>query len=135
MVKRLKHVHKLYEDLGTLEAAGRVIGVTRERIRQLLVKGSHLGLFEYKPLEYPFVAKETLITDYRKHLSLGRVAKANGITSGSLGKLLNGIPCNSGCAISDGLFVLTEKEKISHGKCSSRHLRVANQSGRLFHHP
>jgi len=44
------------------------------------VKGSHLGLFEYKPFEYPFVAKETLIADYRKHLSLGRVAKANGIT-------------------------------------------------------
>lgn len=88
MVERLKHVHQLYEDLGTLEEAGRVIGVTRERVRQLLVKGSHLGLFEYKPFEYPFVAKETLIADYRRHLSLGRVAKANGITSGYLGKLL-----------------------------------------------
>jgi hypothetical protein len=88
MVERLKHVHQLYEDLGTLEAAGKAIGVTRERVRQLLVKGSQLGLFEYKPFEYPFVAKETLVADYRKHLSLRRVAKANGITSGYLGKLL-----------------------------------------------
>ena len=87
MVERLKHVYQLYEELGTLEAARRVIGVTRERIRQLLVKGSQFGLVEYKPFEYPFVAKEIFLDGYRKYLSLGRVAKANGITSNYLHKL------------------------------------------------
>jgi predicted transcriptional regulator len=71
MVERLNHVHRLYEDLGTLEAAGRVIGVTRERVRQLLVKGTRLGLFEYKPFEYPFVPKEKLIADYRRLFEFG----------------------------------------------------------------
>ncbi len=74
MVERLKHVHQLYEDLGTLEAAGRVIGVTRERVRQILVKGSRLG-WQYKPFEYPFVPKEKLIADYRRLLSLGVLPK------------------------------------------------------------
>ena len=134
MVERLKHVHKLYEDLGTL-AAGRVIGVTRERVRQLLVKGSHLGLFEYKPFEYPFVAKETPNCRLPKTFEFGafgqgewdylwiswQVAKWN---------TLQFRLCDFGWT-----FCSYRKREISDGQCSSRHLRVANQSGRLFHDP
>lgn len=88
MVARLKEIHRLYEHEGTLEAVGRRIGVTRERVRQLLAKGSKLGLFEYKPFDYPFVPKEKLVADYRDYLSLGRVAKSNSISVLYLRKLL-----------------------------------------------
>ena len=125
MVERLKHVHQLYEDLGTLEAAGRVIGVTRERVRQLLVKGSRLGLFEYKPFEYPFVPKEKLIADYRRLLSLGRVAKANGITSGYLGKLLTAYRITDSTLRS----LWTEGQKI---RCINSYVTIKNQLG---YHP
>lgn len=88
MVERLQEIHRLYKDLGTLAAVGDKIGVTRERVRQLLEKGTKLGLFEYKPFDYPFVSKETILADYKEHLSLGRVAKTNHITPGYLRKLL-----------------------------------------------
>lgn len=46
---RLETVHRLYLELGTLQAAAETLDLTRERVRQLLVKGTRLGLFEYKP--------------------------------------------------------------------------------------
>src|SRR5215471_3181270 len=88
MVERLQEIHRLYNDLGTLAAVGQKIGVTRERVRQLLEKGTKLGLFEYKPFNYPFVSKETILADYKEHLSLGHVARINHITPGYLRKLL-----------------------------------------------
>lgn len=78
----------MYEELGTLEAVGKKIGVTRERVRQLLAKGSNLGLFEYKPFDYPFVPKEKIVADYRNYLTLGHVVKANNISLPYLRKLL-----------------------------------------------
>lgn len=87
MVGRLNEVYRLYEQEGTLEAVGRRIGVTRERVRQLLVKGSQLGLFNYKPFEYPFVPKEKLLEDYKNQLSLIHVAKINSISTTYLHKL------------------------------------------------
>lgn len=42
-------IYKLYNELGTLEAVGNILGLTRERIRQLLKKGSRFGLFKYPP--------------------------------------------------------------------------------------
>lgn len=88
LFKRIREAHKLYTEKGTLEAAGRVLGVTRERVRQMLAKGSNLGLFEYKPHDYPFVPKDKILDDYRKFLNLNDVANANNITTGYLHKLL-----------------------------------------------
>src|SRR4249919_1059685 len=48
-IERLQRIHKLYKELGTLEAVGKHVGLTRERVRQLLAKGRDMGLFEYKP--------------------------------------------------------------------------------------
>lgn len=48
-IERLLEVDRLYRRCGTLAAAGRVLGLTRERVRQLLNRGSEAGLFEYGP--------------------------------------------------------------------------------------
>lgn len=45
---RFQQVKEVYDRLGTLEKAGKELGLTRERIRQILSKGEKLGLFEYR---------------------------------------------------------------------------------------
>ena len=125
MVERLQDVHRLYKDLGTLAAVGEKIGVTRERVRQLLEKGTKLGLFEYKPFDYPFVSKETILADYKEHLSLGRVAKTNHIAPGYLRKLLTA-------------YRITEEKLRSllmeghKAKCIKQYSSIQEQLG---HHP
>ena len=56
-----KTVFQLYKEYGTLEKVGREVGLTRERIRQILERGNRYGLFEY-PIKkelifYPFLIK------------------------------------------------------------------------------
>jgi hypothetical protein len=78
-IERLQTTYNLYKQVGTLEAVGKQVGVTRERVRQLLVQGDRMGLFKYIPYEYPFVSKEKIIEDYMKTLSFSRVARLNNI--------------------------------------------------------
>lgn len=87
-IDRYYEVFKLYRKLGTLEAVGKQLGVTRQRVRQILVKGTDIGLFEYKPYDYAYVPRDKLITDLIKYRSLGEVAKANQISSTYLHKLM-----------------------------------------------
>lgn len=125
MVERLQEIHRLYKDLGTLASVGDKIGVTRERVRQLLEKGTKLGLFEYKPFDYSFVSKETILADYKEHLSLGRVAKTNHITSGYLRKLLTAY----GITEEKLRALLIEGHKA---KCVKQYNSIQEQLG---HHP
>jgi hypothetical protein len=76
-----------YQRGGTLASAGKVLGLTRERVRQVLVKGAALGLFEYRPREYTIIPKEKLLGDYRLYPSSAAVAKRNGISTAYLKKL------------------------------------------------
>lgn len=46
---RCRYVASLYCKLGTLIAVGEVLGVTRERVRQLLAMGHREGWFQYQP--------------------------------------------------------------------------------------
>lgn len=39
---------KLYDELGTLAEVGKKIRLTRERVRQILERGNHYGIIEYK---------------------------------------------------------------------------------------
>jgi hypothetical protein len=87
-VIRLQTIYNLYKQFGTLEAVGKQVGVTRERVRQLLTQGDRIGLFQYNPREYPFVSKEKIIEDYKKTLNLSRVAQFNNISTDYLGRLL-----------------------------------------------
>lgn len=42
-------VFRLYNEKGTLESVGNILGLTRERVRQILKKGSNHRLFKYPP--------------------------------------------------------------------------------------
>ena len=77
-----------YKKVGSLQSVAEIMGLTRERIRQILVKGTKLGLFKYSGYEYPFVEKIKILEDYSKALSLVKVAKANKISLLYLRKLL-----------------------------------------------
>ena len=125
MVARLNEIHRLYEQEGTLEAVGRKIGVTRERVRQLLAKGSKLGLFDYKPFDYPFVPKEKLVADYTEYLTLGRVAKTNNISLPYLRKLLTAYRITE----DDLRLIWLDGHKI---RCVDAYNRIKDQLG---HHP
>lgn len=125
MVEKLRRVHELYKQRSTLEAVGSEIGVTRERVRQLLVKGSRLGLFDYKPFDYPYVPKEKLVADYFNSQSLSRVARLNQIPTTYLRKLLTAY----GIAEGDLASYRTEGRR---SKILAQYDRLVNSLG---HHP
>ena len=45
---RFQQVKEAYERLGTLEKTGKELGLTRQRVSQILLKGKQLGLFSYE---------------------------------------------------------------------------------------
>jgi len=55
-----KTVFQLYKEYGTLEKVGREVGLTRERIRQILERGNRYGLFEY-PIKKELISYSFLI--------------------------------------------------------------------------
>lgn len=77
-----------YQEGGTLEYVAKKMNLTRERIRQILTKGTQLGLFNYTRRDYHYVDKSKIIDDFSKYLSLSAVAKANRITSSYLKRML-----------------------------------------------
>lgn len=87
-VERLLEVHHLYQTRGTLQRAGDEIGLSRERVRQLLVKGAEFGLFEYKPRSEVHLPREKILADYGRLLTLKAVAQANRISPCRLCRLL-----------------------------------------------
>ncbi len=125
LVERLRKVYELYENCGTLEAVGRKMGLSRERVRQLLNSGSRLGLFEYKPYDYPYISREKLIADFSMHPSLDRVARANKVTVGYLRKLM----AAHGISDSD---IKEHKSKRRQSICLEEYQCIVNVLG---HHP
>ncbi len=83
-----KRCFELYQQKGTLQSVAKEIKLTRERVRQILVKGTTYGLFEYKGYEYPYVSKEKLLSDLSKYPNLNRVSKINKISIVYLKRLL-----------------------------------------------
>ncbi len=88
-IQRLIDVNRLYKESGTLRSAGAKIGLSQERIRQLLYKGAQIGLFDYQPSrrKRPVITKKKIIGDYKKFLTLNRVAAENKITLSYLQRL------------------------------------------------
>jgi hypothetical protein len=121
-IQRLQAIYNLYKQVGTLEAVGEQFGVTRERIRQLLVQGDGMGLFKYIPYEYPFVSKEKIIEDYMKNLSFSRVARLNNISTNYLRKLLTA-------------YSITEEEladsrvERKRARCIEQYKNLADKAG------
>lgn len=86
-VERLREIHRLYLEKGTLEAVGRTIGLSRERVRQLLVRGVRIGLFEYSARRISDPSREKILEDYRKFLGLEGVAEVNRLSIATLRRL------------------------------------------------
>jgi len=124
-VGRLLEAYNLYKEKGTLEAVGKEMGLTRERVRQLLVKGTQLGLYEYKPFDYPFIPKEKIIEDYKKLLNLYVVARRNNISTSYLHKLLTAYNITE----KDLQSIRIEGQKL---KCIEEYDRIRDKLG---HHP
>jgi len=86
-VQELRELNRLYQELGTLRAVGEKVGLCRERVRQLLSKGDRIGLFVYRPKKRSLISRKKILSDYRKYLNLGEVAKVNKISLPYLAKL------------------------------------------------
>lgn len=78
----------LYKEGGTLEYVGEKTGLTRERVRQILVKGTKNKLFNYLGRHYIYISKEKLTNDIIKYRSLGKVASKNKVTMSYLKRML-----------------------------------------------
>ncbi|MDD5079717.1 MAG: DNA-directed RNA polymerase subunit alpha C-terminal domain-containing protein [Candidatus Omnitrophica bacterium] len=78
----------VYQERGTLQLVAEKMHLTRERIRQILAKGTQLGLFNYTGRDYHYIDKNKILDDYSKYLSFSRVAQANGIPSHYLKTML-----------------------------------------------
>jgi hypothetical protein len=86
-VERLREINRLYREKGTLSAVGRMVGLSRERIRQLLLRGAQIGLFEYASPASPFPSREKILDDYGRFLKLGAVAEVNRLSPAVLRRL------------------------------------------------
>lgn len=124
-VERLLEVYHLYQEHGTLQRVADEIGLSRERVRQLLVKGSECGLFEYKPSWEIGIPREKILEDYRRVLTLKGVAQVNQMSLCRLHRLLK-------------VHGITEPEleeiwfKEKRAICIERYHKVVLEMG---HHP
>jgi hypothetical protein len=128
-VARLKQVHRLFRETGTLAGAGRELGLTRERIRQLLLQGSQFGLFDYKTYKPPVIPKKILLEDYKRHLTLTAVAKIHGASIRRVQKLMliYGITPAQRHALRVSLMRAAKKHRLI-----ARYRRITRTLG---HHP
>lgn len=86
-VDRLCKLYRLYQEKGTLAAVGRTVGLSRERVRQLLVRGTEIGLFEYRACSPSGPSREKILEDYKNFLSLNAVAGVNRLSMSALRRL------------------------------------------------
>ncbi|MDC4225729.1 MAG: hypothetical protein MPW15_16135 [Candidatus Manganitrophus sp.] len=70
----------MYEKEKSLRGVGAKLGLSWERVRQLLKKGAAIGLFKYEPPKAPLLSKEKILKDYRKFLKMAKVAKSNHVS-------------------------------------------------------
>jgi hypothetical protein len=80
MIDKMIEINRLYLESGTLKVVGEKVGLSRERVRQLLSKGSEMGLFKYRPVKRFTIPKEKILRDYKKYLKLNLVAQVNNIS-------------------------------------------------------
>jgi plasmid maintenance system antidote protein VapI len=123
--ERLKQVFMYYKQYRSLERVGKKMGITRERVRQLLVEGTRLGLFEYKPFNYSYIPKEKIISDYANLLSLNKVAKINHVSPSYLKKLMTAY------SITEKELEILERE-TRRARCVEEYALIKQ---RLGHHP
>ncbi len=87
-IKVYNNCFNLYIEGGTLKFVAKKMNLTRERIRQILTRGTELGLFNYAGRDYNYIDKNKIIDDYSRCLSFGSVARVNGVTTSYLKRML-----------------------------------------------
>lgn len=124
---RLREVYRLYQEKGTLAAVGREMGLSRERVRQLLIKGAEIGLFEYKTRRFslPDISREKVLEDYKRLLTLKGIAEENQISVYMLRRL-----CLS-LLITKGELAALRMER-RRMQCIDRYISIVEGLG---HHP
>lgn len=125
MVRRFHKINNLYQEKGTLEAVGKEIGVTRERVRQILVKGSKLGFFDYKPFDYPPIPREKILEDYKCLLNFKSVMRANSVSEQYFHRLLVSYRIT-------GQELALARIKGHKQRCVEKYYHLAKELG---HHP
>ncbi|MCG3117779.1 MAG: hypothetical protein LLH30_19075 [Candidatus Manganitrophus sp. SA1] len=124
-VDRLYELYRLYQEKGTLAAVGRTVGLSRERVRQLLVRGTEIGLFEYRALPPSGPSREKILEDYKNFLSLSAVAGVSRLSMASLRRL-----CRSYRITREELEeIRNERRRIA---CIDLYLSIVQERG---HHP
>lgn len=91
LARKFRSIYQLYLAKRSLAGVGKELGLSRERIRQLLEEGNRLGLFKYRRLNRNpqfRVPKDKIIKDFQKVLHLNKVADLNHITGFQLKRLL-----------------------------------------------
>ncbi len=79
-VQHLLEINQLYQAGGTLRSVGAKVGLSGERVRQLLLTGTEVGLFKYQPPKAPVISRKKILSDYKKYLNFGQVARVNNIS-------------------------------------------------------
>lgn len=120
--RRMITIFELYQKIRSQSAVAKEVGLSRERIRQLLQKGSRRGLFNYAPRKYLDIPKRKLIADYQKLLFHDAVANANGISAEYLKKLLKSY--NLTPHVIESVITLGRKEK-----CINQYRLIERQLG------
>jgi transposase-like protein len=89
-VERFMVAYDLYSKEKSLRAVGKKLGISHERVRQLLEKGSEVGLFEYSPPNPrpAILSRQKILKDYGKYLHRKEVAKQNRISSYYLSRFM-----------------------------------------------
>lgn len=117
--------YELYNKGGTLKYVAKKVGLTRERVRQILVQGTKSNLFKYNPRDYKYVPKQQLINDIIRLRSLSKVAIDNKISTTYLKRLLLSYGINRKKI--DKLMFVGQKRKII-----DRYSKIADELG---HYP
>jgi predicted transcriptional regulator len=127
--RKLLSVKSLYDELKTLEAVANKLGITRERVRQLLNKGEGYGLYlyevnrekEYEELLATFT-REKLVNEIKKSISSTKVCMALNISPSQLQRLLTHFRINQ----------VDYRQAARLGKCLEDYTRIVDALG---HHP
>jgi len=126
-----KTIFQLYKEHGTLEKVGKEVGLTRERIRQILVRGNRYGLFEYPIkkdlISYPFLIKyyknkEELLNELSDCFKKDEMLEILSINKTNFNKLLE-------------YFNLTLNDIVIYSKKKKLKIEYDRYVEKIGHHP
>ena len=126
-----KTIFRLYKEHGTLEKVGKEVGLTRERIRQILVRGNKCRLFEYPIkkdlISYSFLIeyyknKEELLNDLSDCFKKDEMLEALSIDKTNFNKLLE-------------YFNLTLNDIVIYSKKKKLKIEYDKYVEKIRHHP